>query len=43
MGGSLLIRNTRGFRVTEVRLRTCQHGLAICAEMQNIPADARIA
>ncbi|MGH2525101.1 MAG: LysR family transcriptional regulator, partial [Anaerolineales bacterium] len=41
MGVSLLMRNARRFKVTEVGERTYQHGLGIRAAMQNSMADAR--
>jgi DNA-binding transcriptional LysR family regulator len=41
MGVSLLMRNARRFKVTEVGMRTFQHGLGIRAAMQNTMTDAR--
>lgn len=41
MGVSLLMRNARRFKVTEVGMRTYQHGLGIRAAMQNSMAAAR--
>ena len=40
MGVSLLMRNARRFKVTEVGMRTFRHGFGIRAAMQNTMADA---
>jgi DNA-binding transcriptional LysR family regulator len=41
MGVSLLMRNSRRFKVTEVGWRTYEHGLSIRAQMQSTMAEAR--
>lgn len=41
MGVALLLRDARRFRVTEVGLRTYQHGVALRAGMQDAMAHAR--
>jgi DNA-binding transcriptional LysR family regulator len=41
MGVSLLVRNSRRFKVTEVGWRTYQHGVSVRAQMQNAMAEAK--